>query len=138
MLYPLAGVLGVVAAFVIVRWHYVVVVFRSRTQTGGNSTNVHLQVYDYIPQILRSHPLFGLGYNNFSVFYEQVTGKTNWGPHSFYAQLLIETGLVGTALFAVFLLWVFRRLGVRPRARRRARPRRRPARPRACARSRGA
>jgi O-antigen ligase len=112
VLYPLAGVLGVIAVFVVVRWHYVVVVFRSRTQTGGNSTNVHLQVYDYIPQILRSHPLFGLGYNNFSVFYEQVTGKTNWGPHSFYAQLLIETGLVGTALFAVFLLWVFRRLGV--------------------------
>ena len=27
---------------------------------------------------------FGLGLNNFSVFYERVTGKTNWGPHSFY------------------------------------------------------
>ncbi len=112
VLYPLAGVLGVVAAFVIVRWHYVVVVVRSRVQTGGNSTNVHLQVYDYIPDILRSLPWFGLGYNNFSVFYEQVTGKTNWGPHSFYAQLLIETGLVGTALFAIFLWWVFRRLRV--------------------------
>jgi O-antigen ligase len=111
VLFPLAGVLAVVAAFVIVRWHYVVV-FRSRTQTGGNSTSVHLEVYDYIPDIIRSHPLFGLGYNNFSVFYEQVTGKTNWGPHSFYAQLLIETGLVGTALFAVFLWWVFRRLRV--------------------------
>jgi O-antigen ligase len=112
VLVPLAGVIGVVAAFVVVRWHYVVVVFRSRTQTGGNSTSVHLEVYDYIPDIIRSHPLFGLGYNNFSVFYEQVTGKTNWGPHSFYAQLLIETGLVGTALFAVFLVWVFMRLRV--------------------------
>src|SRR5262249_39560226 len=110
VLIPLAGVLGVIAAFVIVRWHYVVVVFRSRTQTGGNSTSVHLQVYDYIPQILHTHPLFGLGYNNFSVYYQLVTGKTNWGPHSFYAQLLIETGLVGTALFAVFLLWLFLRL----------------------------
>ena len=30
------------------------------------------------------HPLFGLGLNNFSVYYEFVTGKTNWGPHSFY------------------------------------------------------
>ena len=58
-------------------------------------SNVHLQVYDYIPDILRSHPVFGLGYNNFSVFYEQVTGKTNWGPHSFYVALLVETGLVG-------------------------------------------
>ena len=90
---------------------------------------MHLQVYDYIPHILRSHPLFGLGYNNFSVFYEHVTGKTNWGPHSFYAQLVIETGLVGTALFAVFLCWVFRRLRAARALGARARPRRQPARP---------
>ena len=43
----------------------------------------------------RPHPLFGLGFNNFSVYYELVTGKTNWGPHSFYVALLVETGLVG-------------------------------------------
>ena len=68
--------------------------------------------------ILHSHPLFGLGLNNFSVYYEFVTGKTNWGPHSFYVALLVETGLVGTALFALFLVWVF--LPARRRAR--ARP----------------
>src|SRR5207247_3967063 len=63
-----------------------------------------------IPQVLHMHPLFGLGFNNFSVYYQFVTGKTNWGPHSFYVALLVETGLVGTALFAVFLWYVFRRL----------------------------
>ena len=88
------------------------------SQTGGSSTSAHFQVYDFIPQILHSHPLFGLGLNNFSVYYEFVTGKTNWGPHSFYVALLVETGLVGTALFAVFLFWVFRRLARGARARR--------------------
>ena len=43
---------------------------------------------------------------------------TNWGPHSFYAALVIETGIVGTALFALFLFWVFRRLRAGASARR--------------------
>ena len=47
--------------------------------------------------MLSSHPLFGLGLNNFSVYYEFVTGRTNFGPHSFYVALLVETGLVGAA-----------------------------------------
>ena len=90
--------------------HYFETVFRSRMQTGGGSTSAHFGVYDFIPQILHPHPLFGLGLNNFSVYYEFVTGKTNWGPHSFYVALFVETGLVGTALFAAFLWYLFRRL----------------------------
>ena len=58
------------------------------------------------------HPLFGLGFNNFSVYYQFVTGKTNWGPHSFYVALVVETGVIGTVLFAVFLWYLFRRLKV--------------------------
>ena len=61
--------------------------------------------------MLHSHPLFGLGLNNFSVYYEFVTGKTNWGPHSFYVSLVVETGLVGAAVFVVFLVYLFRRIG---------------------------
>ncbi|HUP31587.1 MAG TPA: hypothetical protein VM184_01025, partial [Gaiellaceae bacterium] len=64
----------------------------------------------FIPDVLASNPLFGLGLNNFSVYYEFVTGRTNWGPHSFYVALLVETGIVGTALFGVFLWYLFRRL----------------------------
>jgi O-antigen ligase len=67
-------------------------------------------VYSFVPQILHSHPLFGLGLNNFSVYYEFVTGKTNWGPHSYFVSLIVETGLVGSAVFGLFLFWVFRRL----------------------------
>jgi hypothetical protein len=93
------------------RRHFFSVVLRSRVQTGGSSTSAHLGVYDFIPQVLHQHPFFGLGFNNFSVYYEFVTGKTNWGPHSYYVMLIVEGGLVGTALFAVFLWYLFRRLG---------------------------
>jgi O-antigen ligase len=94
------------------RRHFFSVVLRSRIQTGGSSTSAHLGVYDFIPQVLHQHPLFGLGFNNFSVYYEFVTGKTNWGPHSYYVMLIVEGGLVGAALFAVFLWWLFVRLRV--------------------------
>jgi O-antigen ligase len=93
------------------RRHFFSVVFKSRVQTGGSSTSAHLGVYDFIPQVLHMHPWFGLGFNNFSVYYEFVTGKTNWGPHSYYVMLIVEGGIVGTLLFAVFLWWLFVRLG---------------------------
>jgi O-antigen ligase len=85
-------------------------VLKSRIQTSGGSENAHFSVYGFIPHVLHAHPLFGLGLNTFSVYYEFVTGKTNWGPHSYYVALIVEQGLVGTALFAVFLVWIFRRL----------------------------
>jgi len=109
---PLALVALPVAYEVYRRRHFFDVVIRSRLQTGGRSTTAHFGVYDFIPQVLHQHPLFGLGFNNFSVYYEFVTGKTNWGPHSYYVALLVEGGVVGTALFAVFLWYLFARLGV--------------------------
>ena len=108
---PLALVALPVAFELYRRRHFFSVVIESRIQTGGSSTSAHLGVYDFIPQVLHQHPLFGLGFNNFSVYYEFVTGKTNWGPHSYYVMLIVEGGLVGAALFAVFLWWLFRRLG---------------------------
>jgi O-antigen ligase len=109
-LIPLAGVVVVLAAVVWERRHYFEVVLRSRLKTGGGSTNAHLMVYDFIPKILHSHPLLGLGLNNFSVYYEFVTGKTNWGPHSFYVALIVEGGIVGAAIFFAFLWYLFARL----------------------------
>jgi O-antigen ligase len=110
LLAPLGVVALLLAAVVWSRRHFFAVVLRSRVQTSGGSENVHLSIYSFVPQVLHMHPLFGLGLNNFSVYYEFVTGKTNWGPHSFYVSLIVETGLVGTALFALFLWYVFRRL----------------------------
>jgi len=87
-------------------------VIRARLQGSGRFSSTHYSVYDFVPQVLHQHALFGLGYNNFSVYYEFVTGKTNWGPHSYYVALIVEGGLVGTALFAVFLWYLFARLRV--------------------------
>jgi O-antigen ligase len=107
---PLALVVIPVTYEVYRRRHFFDVVVRSRLSRSAAGTNTHLDVYSFIPQILHVHPLFGLGFNNFSVYYEFVTGKTNWGPHSYYVALLVEGGLVGTALFAAFLWYLFGRL----------------------------
>jgi O-antigen ligase len=107
---PLTGI-GLLLAYVLYsRWHYFSVVLRSRIQTGGTSSSSHFAVYNFIPQIIHSHPLLGLGLNTFSVYYEFVTGKTNWGPHSFWVALIVETGLIGLLLFVVFLRYVYLRL----------------------------
>jgi O-antigen ligase len=110
LLAPLGGVALVVAYLLWSRREFFGRVLRSRIETGGGSTSAHFGVYELVPDVLQSHPLFGLGLNNFSVYYEFVTGKTNWGPHSFYVALVVETGIVGTLLFAAFLLFLFRRL----------------------------
>jgi len=110
LLVPLAAVALVLAYVVHSRRHFFSVVIASRLQTGGSSTSAHFSVYSFIPHVLHSNPLLGLGLNTFSVYYEFVTGKTNWGPHSYWVALVVETGLVGTLLFIVFLWYVFTRL----------------------------
>jgi O-antigen ligase len=110
LLVPLAGIAAVLLAVVWERRHYFEVLVRSRLETSGRSESAHFAVYDFVPQILHSHPLFGLGLNTFSVYYEFVTGKSNWGPHSFYVALLVETGLVGSVAFFLFLRYLFARL----------------------------
>jgi O-antigen ligase len=110
LLQPLAGIALVLLVVVLTRLHYFIVVIRSRIQTGGRSTSAHFAVYDFIPQVLHMHPLLGLGLNNFSVYYEAATGKTNWGPHSFWVAAVVESGLVGLIAWIVFLRYVFMRL----------------------------
>ena len=110
LLAPL-GALGLLLVyFAVSHRHFFSVVVRSRIETGGKSSSAHFAVYDFVPAVLHSHPLLGLGLNNFSVYYEFVTGKTNWGPHSYWVALIVETGLVGALLFLVFLRYVFMRL----------------------------
>jgi O-antigen ligase len=109
---PLALVALPVGYVVATNLNFFTVVLRSRLERSGSSESAHFGVYDFIPSVLHSHPLFGLGLNNFSVYYEFATGKTNWGPHSFYVALVVESGVVGTSLFALFLWYLFRRLRV--------------------------
>jgi O-antigen ligase len=111
LLVPLGGVTVAIGAVLVARWDFFEQVLKTRIDTSANGTSTHLDVYGFVPDVLSSHPLFGLGLNNFSVYYEFVTGRTNFGPHSFYVATVVETGLVGTALFVAFLWYVFRRLG---------------------------
>jgi O-antigen ligase len=110
LLAPLGAVAAVLLVIVLSRLHYFEVLIKSRLETSGRSENAHFAVYNFVPQVLHSHPLFGLGLNTFSVYYEFVTGKTNWGPHSYYVALIVETGLVGTVAFLLFLRYLFARL----------------------------
>jgi O-antigen ligase len=111
LLAPLGAVALALALFLAARWDFFEQVLRSRVDTSARGTSTHFDVYGFIPDVLSSNPLFGLGLNNFSVYYEFVTGRTNFGPHSFYVATLVETGLIGTALFVAFLWHMFRRLG---------------------------
>ena len=110
-LVPLAAVGAVVAAVVAVRFHFFETVLRARTNTSHAAASPHFAVYSFIPDILHTHPLLGLGLNNFAVYYEFVTGRPDFGPHSFYVATIVETGLVGLALLSVFVGWMFVQLG---------------------------
>ena len=110
LLIPVGAALLLLLAIVLSRRSFFTQVLKSRVQTSGGSESAHFSVYGFIPHVLHVDPLFGLGLNTFSVYYAFVTGKTNWGPHSYYVALIVETGLIGTALFAAFIVWVFMRL----------------------------
>ena len=85
---------------------------RARTNTSRGAASPHFEVYGFIPDVLSTNPFLGLGLNNFAVYYEFVTGRPDFGPHSFYVATLVETGLVGDgALRACSSVWIFRRLG---------------------------
>ena len=111
-LVPLGVLLLGLAVFVAQRANFFEQVLSSRLSTEGRGADTHFIVYSFIPDVLSQNPLFGLGLNTFSVYYEFQTGKTNFGPHSFYVASFVEYGLVGTLLFAAFLVYLFRRAGL--------------------------
>ena len=110
-LVPFGAVVLLVGTVVAARWDFFLTVLRVRTNTSAAAASPHFGVYGFVPDVLSSNPLFGLGLNNFAVYYEFVTGRPDFGPHSFYVALLVESGIVGAALFAGFVIWLFRRLG---------------------------
>ena len=90
-LVPLAAVVGVVAVVVLVRLDFFLTVLRARTNTSRGAASPHFEVYGFIPDVLSSNPFFGLGLNNFAVYYEFVTGRPDFGPHSFYVATIVAT-----------------------------------------------
>jgi len=110
-LVPLGAVVVLVAAVVLARLDFFLTVLRARTNTSRAAASPHFEVYGFVPDVLSTDPFLGLGLNNFAVYYEFVTGRPDFGPHSFYVATLVETGIVGAALFALFVVWLFRRVG---------------------------
>ncbi|MBT3313601.1 MAG: hypothetical protein HN390_03210 [Anaerolineae bacterium] len=68
-------------------------------------------------QMFQDNPLFGVGLDNFEVNYQDYSRKigldsrrTARAPASLYLEILSEQGLVGTAIFFIFIAMVFRSL----------------------------
>jgi O-antigen ligase len=109
-LLPLGALAVILLGVLYTHKHFFSVLLRERVSTQGSSANAHFAVYGFIGDVLRMHPLLGLGNNNFSVYYEFVTGKTNFGAHSYWVAVIVESGLLGLVLWIVFLRYVFVRL----------------------------
>jgi hypothetical protein len=102
------GLGSVAAAFAAVyaSSHYVRTIIGARTQLNGSSTQTHFQFYQLVPPALDPHPLFGMGFNTFAVFYQFITGRTDFGPHSAWVAILVETGLVGLAVYIAYFVYL--------------------------------
>ncbi len=110
LLYPVAALMVVVLGVVAVRQHFVSTLLHERFSTGGSSTQAHFAIYSFIGPVLHSYPLLGLGENNFAVYYQFLTGRANFGAHSYWVAVIVESGLLGLLLWIVFLRYVFVRL----------------------------
>jgi O-antigen ligase len=111
VLVPLGAAAAVIVVVVNQRTDFFETILRVRTTTSSSSSRLHLELYDLLGPVMRDTPLFGLGKNTFAAYYEFLTGKANWGPHSYYIAVLTETGLVGGALILAYLVYLFARLG---------------------------
>jgi O-antigen ligase len=103
----LAAVVGVAALVVAQRIDFFETVLRARATFGAD---VRIEIWSQLPEALAAHPLFGIGLNTFTAYYEFSSGVEGIGPHSYYVAVLSESGLIGTALTAVYLVYLFRRL----------------------------
>jgi hypothetical protein len=112
LLVPVGALAGIL---VLVSLQYSTIVsglLRARTSLSGRGTQTHFDLYELLPPALDANPFFGRGLNTFSTYFEFLTGRDNWGPHSYYIAVLVETGIVGAILFLAFIVYVFKRLGV--------------------------
>ncbi len=111
---------GAIAAIGIIfassRWTQVQQLLASRFSTDSRSSQAHVELYSLILPVLEQAPLFGLGLNNFAVFYQFQTGRADFGPHSFFVATFTETGIVGALVWLGFLVWIGSRLRLLVRA----------------------
>jgi O-antigen ligase len=87
--------------------HFVRAVINARTDIGSSGVATHFEFYSLVEPALSPNPLFGMGFNTFAVYYEFVTGKTNFGPHSYWVAVIAETGMVGLVVTLAYVAWLF-------------------------------
>jgi len=110
LLYPLGALVALLLAVLVSHQHFYSTLLGQRFSTSGKSTSAHFAVYSFIGSVLHMHPLLGLGLNNFAVYYQTVTGKANYGAHSYWVEIIVDSGLIGLLVWIVFLRYVFVRL----------------------------
>ncbi len=93
-------------AFLYTSSHFIRKVIETRISTGGSGTQTHFQFYQLVPPALDPHPLFGMGFNTFAVFYENITGRTDFGPHSIWIATLVETGIAGFTVYLAYFAYL--------------------------------
>ncbi len=81
-------------------------VVQTRISTGGSGTQTHFQFYQLVGPALDPHPLLGMGFNTFAVFYQFITGRSDFGPHSIWIAVLVETGIVGLSLYLAYFAYL--------------------------------
>ena len=110
LLYPLGALVLLLLAVLVTHEHFYSTLLGQRFSTGGSSTQAHFAIYSFIGSVLSIHPLLGLGENNFAVYYQFITGRANFGAHSYWVSVIVESGLVGLLVWLVFLRYAFMRL----------------------------
>jgi hypothetical protein len=104
----IAGAVGILAVALLAfhTSHFVHTVVTARLSVNGSSTETHLRFYQLVPPALDPHPLFGLGFNTFAVYYEFITGRSDFGAHSVWVATLVETGMVGLAVYLAYFAYL--------------------------------
>lgn len=80
----------------------------SRLDLADGSAMTHVRLYTVVPQMMEAHPLVGSGLNSFAIGFEEISGRTEFGPHSLYIQYAVEAGIVGIMLFVAFAAFLYR------------------------------
>jgi hypothetical protein len=82
----------------------------ARLDPSAGSAQTHLRLYGVVPAMLAAAPLVGNGMNSFALLFAQINGgREEFGPHSVFIELLVESGLVGLTLFLVLIGWLVSR-----------------------------
>lgn len=105
----LARVFGGVAVVFAVAFEgskFIRTVIEARLSVSGSGTATHIQFYQLVPPALNPHPLFGMGFNTFSVYYQFLTGRTDFGAHSVWVETLVETGVLGLIVYVTYFLYL--------------------------------